>query len=158
MKLAAVLFSSALALGVAVSCSDDPTPHPCTGIPTGGCPLSYGVACEDPSCTAVYRCLPNNQWELDHMCPPLEAGAPEAGLPASDAGDASAPPFDADIDAPPGAFGGPGCDPLQAPDCPLGTALACGTSCCGCEDLFVCQNGGWSAWGYCGDAGPVPAP
>ena len=36
----------------------------------------------------------------------------------------------------------------QAPDCSLGFALACPMGCCGCEDLFVCQGGGWS---YCGD-------
>ena len=65
------------------------------------------------------------------------------------------------IDAPPGAFGGPGCGDLLEPDGALGVALACGASCCGCEDLFVCENGGWELWGTCGDAGPeqsIPEP
>jgi hypothetical protein len=70
--------------------------------------------------------------------------------------DAGAPvSIDASIDAPPGAFGGPGCPSLQTPDCALGLALACDIHCCGCEDLFVCEEGGWALWGYCGDAGPT---
>jgi len=44
--------------------------------------------------------------------------------------------------------------PPQPPDCPLATGFACATACCGCEDLFVCENGGWTPWGSCGDAGP----
>jgi hypothetical protein len=52
-----------------------------------------------------------------------------------------------------GAFGGPGCVDLQAPDCPLGLAISCPNGCCGCEDLFVCRNGGWNLWGQCVDGG-----
>ena len=43
----------------------------------------------------------------------------------------------------------PGAVALQAPDCSLGLALACPQGCCGCEDLFVCENGGWSYWATC---------
>ena len=148
-----------VALGaLAVACSDGETVQRCTGIPAGGCPLSRGLACEDPVCEAVYLCRPGNVWELDRMCPPR----PDAGTPAdASAADApeDAPSFDANVDAPPGAYGGPGCRVLQAPDCPLGTALACGGGCCGCEDLFVCENGGWSTWGTCDEGSGIrPQP
>ena len=142
------------ALVVVPSCSDAPTADPCRDIPAGGCPLSNGVACEDPACEAVYACRPNKVWELDHTCPPREAGVsvpPEASSDgsASDGPSEGSRPFDASIDAPPGASGGPGCEPLQAPDCSLGLALACPMGCCGCEDLFVCQGGGWSYYATC---------
>jgi hypothetical protein len=70
---------------------------------------------------------------------------------STDSGDGSDLPdaADASIDAPPGAYGGPGCGALQSPDCSLGFALACPSGCCDCEDLFVCENGGWNAWGSC---------
>jgi hypothetical protein len=143
------------------ACGDDATPQPCGDIPEGGCPLSHGVACEDPACRAVYFCLPNDVWQLDQLCPPREAGSLEdasfvdAGVPDHDA---APPPSDASIDAPPGAFGGPGCDELQTPDCSVGLALACGAGCCGCEDLFVCNQGGWDLWGACRDGGVVRTP
>ena len=141
-------------LAILASCSDAPTAERCSDIPAGGCPLSNGVACGDPTCTAVYACRPNKVWELDHACPPYEAGVPaeasgEAFDAAADASPQGSHPFDASIDAPPGASGGPGCATLQAPDCTLGFALACPTGCCGCEDLFVCQNGGWSYYATC---------
>lgn len=154
MKAILLVVVTALGIAVVASCSDDPTPQPCTGIPAGGCPLSHGVACDDPSCAAVYKCLAGNHWELDHVCPANEGGARDASV--DDASDA-APVQDASIDAPPGAFGGPGCNPLETPDCALGTALLCSAACCGCEDLYVCDNGGWTFWGTCGDAGPVPS-
>lgn len=129
------------------SCSDAATAQPCADIPPGGCALSRGVACEDPACVAVYACRAGNVWELDRSCPPRDAGSPtDAKL---DAGDASNPPRDASTDPPPGAYGGAGCGALQLPDCSLGLALACPSGCCGCEDLFVCENGGWSYWSTC---------
>jgi hypothetical protein len=86
-------------------------------------------------------------------CPGRDAAGPvDAFVPDTSTG------FDADIDAPPGAFGGPGCESLVVPDCALGVALACGAGCCGCEDLYVCENGGWDLWGSCGDAGPQQGP
>ena len=148
--------SAALALsaivGVAASCSEDaPTPQPCTNVPEGGCPLSHGVACADPECAATYACREGNVWELVQTCPAHEAGGvPDAFVPEAQA------PFDASVDAPPGAFGGPGCPSLEPPDCMLGTALSCPSGCCDCEDLFVCDDGGWDLWGTCGDAGPQP--
>lgn len=145
-------------LVLAASCADQTiTPQRCTNIPAGGCPLSHGVACEDPACEAAYACREGNVWELMMRCPGREAGGP----PDAFAPDAEAPPIDASIDAPPGAFGGPGCPSLVVPDCALGVALACNAACCGCEDLFVCENGGWTFWGTCGDAGPraaIPEP
>lgn len=140
--------AATLALAAMPSCAgEQPAAQPCTGIPAGGCPLARGIACDDPTCEAVYACRPGNVWELERTCPPRDAGAPrEAGPDA--AADASMP-FDASTDAPPGANGGPGCGPLQAPDCSLGFALACPSGCCGCEDLFVCENAGWTYWSTC---------
>lgn len=138
-----------LALLALPSCEDAATPAECSDIPAGGCPLSRGVACQDPSCVAVYACRPSRVWELDHLCPPREAGA---GRDASlDASAPAARPFDASVDAPPGANGGPGCAPLQAPDCSLGFALACPAGCCSCEDLYICEGGGWSYYATCNE-------
>jgi hypothetical protein len=160
-----VLFSTGIVVTAALSsgaCTDDTVAHPCTNIPPGGCPLSHGVACEDPACLAVYLCRPDNVWELGQLCPVHDAGIADASGDAPDSrdGEASAPPasFDASIDAPPGANGGPGCEELQLPDCSLGLALACGAGCCGCGDLFVCNQGGWDVWGACTDAGVVHTP
>ncbi len=119
----------------------------CSEIPPGGCPLSRGVACEDPSCEAVYACRPGNVWEFDRTCPPRDAGALRDG--ATDVSPVAA--RDAAVDAPPGASGGPGCGLLQVPDCALGSAQVCPSGCCDCEDLFVCLNGGWAPWGTCSD-------
>jgi hypothetical protein len=106
-------------------------------------------------CEAAYACNPDGTWTLDHVCAARDAGAPDAA-DASDARDAEARDVVA-FDAPPGASGGPGCVPLESPECPLGTALACPQGCCDCEDLFVCESGGWTAWGTCDlDAGITP--
>jgi hypothetical protein len=140
-----------------LACSDGPIAQACTDIPAGGCPLSRGLACADPLCEAAYACRPGNVWELRERCPTRAAPEDGGGDGAVDAPDARASSsFDASIDAPPGATGGPGCLPLQAPDCPLGLVLSC-QGCCGCEDLFVCASGAWELWGVCGPAGPVPA-
>jgi hypothetical protein len=148
-RLAALAAGAAgvVALAAQPSCTENgAVAEPCTAVPAGGCPLSHGVACEDPACEAVYACRSGNVWELERTCPPREGGAPlDAGVDAP----REASSFDASIDAPPGASGGPGCDSLQAPDCALGLALACPSGCCGCEDLFVCENGGWNYWATC---------
>jgi len=135
------------ALVLAGACSDDPVATPCSDIPAGGCPLSRGLACSDPACVAVYLCRAGNRWELAETCPPRTDVPRDASV--VDVVTEAPPAFDAGIDAPPGASGGPGCGVLQSPDCPLGTALACPSGCCGCEDLFVCENGGWTTWGTC---------
>ncbi len=154
LRAAAGLLFVGATLTVFAACSDDPVPRPCSNIPAGGCPLSRGVACEDPACEAVYACRPGDVWELQERCPPREPGDDRSD--ASVQTDASAPVLDASIDAPPGAFGGPGCESLQAPDCMLGLAMSCGTDCCGCEDLYVCEDRGWTLWGSCGDGGILP--
>jgi len=131
------------------ACSTDPEAKLCSDIPDGGCPLSQGLACDDPSCAAAYACTADG-WVLDHTCPPLEGGAPDTSV----APDAPVEYRDVDVGDVPGANGGPGCLPLESPDCTLDTALACAAgSCCGCEDLYVCLNGGWSIWGSCADGG-----
>ncbi|CAN5924374.1 hypothetical protein BH11MYX4_BH11MYX4_00610 [soil metagenome] len=148
-KVALIAVSAlTLALVAMPACSDVAADRACSDIPAGGCPLSRGVACEDPSCEAVYACRAGNVWELDRACPAREAGAPrpDAALDAPSIQD-GAP------DAPPGANGGPGCGVLQTPDCALGFALVCPSGCCDCEDLFVCQSGSWTVWGTCSDAG-----
>jgi hypothetical protein len=139
---------------VVAACSDTPPPAQCHDIPAAGCPVDNGAdACRDPTCAAVYTCQ-NGSWVFDHACPGY---SPDAAPGAVDAGSEAAPANDAAIDAPPGAYGGPGCEDLQPPDCSLGTALACGAAadCCGCVDLFVCNDGGWDPWGSCQDGGIV---
>lgn len=150
----AIVVVLGVAVASATSCDDDaPTPERCTNVPEGGCPLSHGVACDDPSCAAVYKCLEGDTWELDHTCPPRAQSSPVDAAVDVDAADADVPARDAAIDAPEGAFGGPGCPTLQPPDCSAGFALSCPSGCCDCEDLFVCRNGGWDHWGTCGDGG-----
>lgn len=153
-RLAALALACALATAaLGLSCSDEHPVVPCRDIPEGGCPAQGGVACEDPSCVAAYSCEPDGGWSFSHACAPHDAAPGDAGADGPAPSDAGY-----DIDAPPGAFGGPGCVALEPPDCPLGTALACPQGqCCGCEDLFVCDDGGWDPWGVCtDDAGVVP--
>jgi hypothetical protein len=163
--LRTLLVSSLAVLALAVACNNDaPQPQPCRDIPAGGCPLSNGVACDDPSCVATYACNPDNTWSLAQMCPARDAG-PDADAISEASTDAPRALFDANgFDAPPGSFGG-SCSPaLQDGDCQLGEALACPPGnvdpCCGCEGLFVCgSDGAWRAWGYCdADAGLVYSP
>ncbi len=146
-----------LAGGVGVSglllagCEDVALPEPCANIPDGGCPRKGSQVCTDPTCEAVYVCTADRTWQLDSVCAAREAGvvAVDAGRDAA-VGDATVSRLrDGAIDVP-GASGGPGCSALEEPDCPLGAAQACPlSSCCGCDDLFVCANGGWSVWGKC---------
>lgn len=131
---------------VLAGCSTSGDAKLCTNIPDGGCPLAHGTACEDPACAAAYACTPDG-WLLDHTCPVREAG-PDTSAPIPDGG----PMRDVDIDVQ-GANGGPGCASLVPPDCTLATGASCPVGCCGCEDLFVCQNAGWNLWGYCSDGG-----
>lgn len=138
----ALVFVFALA---SFACSTEETLKPCENVPDGGCPLLHGAACDDPSCNAAYACTTQG-WVLDHVCPVREAG-PDTSPPPVDAG-----AKDVDIDVP-GANGGPGCMSLIPPDCTLAAGVTCPMGCCGCEDLFVCQNGGWTVWGYCSDGG-----
>lgn len=143
-----------LLCGCLAACTGGPSGATCVDIPAGGCPAQSGAdVCSDVTCGAVYDCE-NGSWVLDQTCPPHGDGG---SADASDAAHDAPVPVDAGIDAPPGAFGGPGCVDLQPPDCALGTALVCGgaSDCCGCQDLFVCADGGWSPWGACVDGGVV---
>jgi len=151
----ALLFVPLVATGavVAAACNGDiPQDPTCSNIPAGGCPSSFGSACDDPSCAAVYACT-SAGWHLIAPCAARDAAA-DTG--PADGGVADAlEPRDVNIDAP-GAYGGPGCGDLQPPDCTLGFGLACPAgSCCGCEDFFVCVSGGWNQWGTCGDGGAL---
>ena len=154
------LFAASVA-AVTSACQDNYDESPCRNVPANGCPLSHGEACNDPACQAAYACDPDGTWELDHMCPGFDADT-DAGAVTDASIDARVDttvgpvPRDASIDVPPGASGGPGCEALQSPDCTLGFALVCPQGCCGCEDLFVCDNGSWATWGSCDeDAGIV---
>ncbi|WP_394844658.1 hypothetical protein LZC95_47340 [Pendulispora brunnea] len=147
----ALLFAAGVAcFAVAAGCEDSILSiAPCGEIPAGGCPRR-GDTCADVTCDAVYTCT-DGAWTRIATCPAHEAG-PD-GSP-SDAGvtDTGVPPRDASwLDAP-GSNGGPGCADLELPDCPLGVAASCPSGCCGCEDLFVCRDGGWEFWGTC----PLP--
>lgn len=139
---------------VALTACQDEFTESCPEIPAGGC-RSSSVACGDTSCAALYLCE-IGVWQLAKVC------ANDGSVPMRDGGGprdtgTNQFSFDASIDAPPGANGGLGCGPLQTPDCSLGFALACAsTECCGCDDLFVCNNGGWDAWGSCQNGQPVP--
>jgi hypothetical protein len=143
-----------LALAGAAACDDGAPATPCVNVPENGCPAVDGVdvCATDVTCPAVYQCQ-NGNWVLAQTCPPRADAGSDAAADAGHHTTAS----DADIDAPPGAFGGPGCVDLQMPDCDLGAALVCGgaSDCCGCQSLFVCQNGGWTPWGQCVDGGVV---
>jgi hypothetical protein len=137
---------------LAAACREDPPEVVrCGAIPEGGCPQTRADSCTDPLCASVYACNPDRTWTFVRSCPGYDASV-DAPRDVVQGG------FDASIDAPPGAWGGPGCIDLQDPDCPLGRALGCTTGCCGCEDLFVCQNAQWTAWGHCGDGGIVKTP
>jgi hypothetical protein len=145
-------FGAALAFTFVAACSDVQQITQCEDIPDGGCPVQGGVECDDPTCSAGYTCNQDGTWTLAHTCPPHDASVDTTvndAPPPSDAGH--------DIDAPPGAFGGPGCEMLETPDCPLGFALICNSGCCDCQDLYVCDDGGWDPWGTCSDdAGITP--
>ena len=140
--LAALLFATTLA----VACADDLAATHCGEIPPGGCPRGTD-ACRDPSCAAVYVCAADGKWALDRTCALRDASAPPPNSDSSAAIDARAR-RDATTNVP-GASGGPGCEDLVTPDCSLSVALACGQGCCGCDDVFVCESGGWSLWGAC---------
>lgn len=148
----AVAIGLAAAIGVSAACDDTLIPERCGPLPAGGCPRAAGDACLDRSCSSVHSCSAG-RWIFDHACPPRDAAA---ALPDAST-EGGARPADAAIDAEPGAFGGPGCADLQAPDCSLGMARGCPTGCCGCEDVFACRSGGWARVGGC-DGGSLSLP
>ena len=137
-----------ICLLVSISCAQDiVVTQPCRNIPQGGCPWTVEDPCLDVACTAIYTCSAS-QWTLERQC------SNDGGMADISVSDGSADHglqwlHDANIDARPGAYGGPGCIDLEAPDCSLGLALACGVGCCGCEDLYICEGGGWQFWGAC---------
>jgi hypothetical protein len=135
----------------APACRNPPVAAVCKDLAPPACPADDDAdVCVDVECASVYAC-DGGSWTLVATCPGYSA---EAGVHPVEAG-ADTSLFDAPFDAPPGAFGGPGCVDLEMPDCSLGTALACaGTAdCCGCVDLYVCDSGGWEPWGECVDGG-----
>jgi hypothetical protein len=153
MKPFLSFFVLALLVGaaVALACSDPLLESYCTGIPEGGCPSDDPSTCAhdagpdggsgDPSCAALYTHSPSCVWTFVQKC---------AGF---------VPPKDAARDANDGAdaaFEG-GCPALESPDCPL-DLVDCGKSCCGCETLYVCNDGGWNLWGQCPDGGVTTSP
>jgi hypothetical protein len=145
----------------AAACTETiPNTTPCRNIPAQGCPvLTNDTECDDPSCAAAYAC-DNGTWTFDHACPAFDGGHADASLALSDAGSGDAGAgacLDAGFDAPPGAAGGPGCGPLDPPDCPLSRVLACdpesATACNECDSFFACVAGAWIFWGGCSDGG-----
>jgi hypothetical protein len=169
--LSFLLMAATIGTALAISCSDAAIVPYCTGIPAHGCPygdpqmVDGGSNCSDTTCEALYAPDSNCDWTLVKKCAGYVAAVDGGVRDAADAGDASSvfrpdgPIRDAGFDVPPGAWGGgDACTELESPDCPLGEALACGTTCCGCETLYVCGDGGWNVWGECDEAGaPVPA-
>jgi hypothetical protein len=154
---------------LAFACNDPVLDTYCTGIPTGGCPSDNPSTCVhdagsdgytgDPTCAAIYSHTPDCIWSLVQTCPgyvaPHDAGV-DATLDAHDAATTKdAARRDAGFEIPEGAGGGPDCADLESPDCPLEEALVCGASCCGCQTLYLCENGGWNVWGECDDGGTL---
>jgi hypothetical protein len=122
----------------------------CEPLASSGCPGNSLAACADEACAFVASCdLATGRWVTVGACP----------LRATDAGDASASGPDAAaahdggaaVDAGGGTDGGSSvaCPPLQLPDCSEATRAACGSGCCGCEDVFACVRGGWEYVGPC---------
>lgn len=145
-------------------------PTDCGQIPEGGC-LDKGNAvdqCDDRTCVALYRCEAldpadpiEGAWQHGRDCPVRPAPEPDPlDASAADADAADAGPLRSDAalptDLPPGAYGGPDCLSLEIPDCALAVGYGCQIDCCGCEELFVCVNGGWDSWGTCVDHTPQP--
>ncbi len=150
--LALLVLPAAGALLSAPACSSPSLPAACSDLAPPACPTEADAdVCIDVECASVYSC-DNGSWTFVETCPNYSA---DAGVYPVEAGPDTSSQFDAPFDAPPGAFGGPGCVDLEMPDCALGTALACaGTAdCCGCMDLYVCGSGGWEPWGECVDGG-----
>jgi hypothetical protein len=138
-----------------LACDSEPDSTTCVDVPDGGCPLDNGAnVCQDPSCNAVYECSPDGGWILKQVCPAHPHDASTDAPDAADAGEGGSV-FDVKIDVPPGGNGGPGCTDLEQPDCPAAEGIACVqmVGCCGCIDLWVCDNGGWDLWGECADGG-----
>jgi hypothetical protein len=159
--LVACLMFSVCLVALASSCSDQ-VDIDCRNIPTGGCRGSDSTNCEDPTCREIYACQANGSWTPVVACPARPDSGMDAGAPHDASSDAretlEVSVRDVRIDVPPGAGGGEGCIDLEMPDCPLEVALAC-SDCCGCEDLWVCSDGGWEQWGECSEAGvPTPIP
>ena len=150
------------ALTIAAACSDAILSTYCTDIPVAtGCAGVDDTNCACPSCSAIYSCQGGTTWTFVQKCPdyvpPHDAGHEATSDAGFDDGESpvDAPVRDAGFVLPEGAGGGPGCPDLESPDCSLKDALQCGTFCCGCEDLYVCSDGGWNLWGECNDAGAV---
>jgi hypothetical protein len=150
------LRATTLLAAMLLACSDPPPPRACGNLRPPACPSdSDADVCADRTCASVYECDDGN-WVFVQNCP---GTSPEAGAHPTDASREDAPRApDSEADAPPGAYGGPGCTALQLPDCSLGTALGCANTpdCCGCQDLYVCANGAWNLWGACTGGQPVP--
>jgi hypothetical protein len=148
-----LLFVTVTAFTAAAGCTQaNPNATPCRNIPPNGCPLlADDSECSDPACAAAYACT-EGAWTLDHTCPGFDAGRADATTPApADAGGVDCP--DALFDAPPGASGGPGCNELVVPDCPLSRALFCDPAgadpCADCDSFWACEEGAWIFWGSC---------
>ena len=144
-KIVVACLLGAVSLAIGTSCDEPIEITPCKQIPDGGCP-KRGDACSDPTCDALYVCTEEGQWRLVQTCGPHDASVSETSV--REAG----PPPDASFIDVPGAGGGPGCEDLEAPDCSLALAGACSSGCCGCEDVFVCRNGGWDLVYTCANA------
>jgi hypothetical protein len=156
-KLLTALALATAVAGLAAACDDPPAQNPCLDIPDGGCPGIDTTNCEDITCTAIYSCQPDGTWVLATACPARDAGVDSSPPPPKEAGpETGTIRKDAGINVP-GENGGPNCIDLEMPDCSLGEALACEQDCCGCQDLYVCQDIGWVLWGECGPDGGVLA-
>jgi hypothetical protein len=129
-----------LAVALAACADDGPAlPEGCGAIAAGGCPGNSLAACADEACDFVASCSAvTGRWMPVATCP---ARVRDAGVDASSSIDGAASPGDAGAAV--------GCPPLQVPDCSEAMRAACGAGCCGCEDVFRCEGGGWVYLGIC---------
>ncbi len=149
----ALVASAFVALVLVAACSKDTEAVACAGLDPPECPDQGGLGCQDPSCQSTYECNAGGVWSFVQTCPNY-VPPPDAGPDAADAAGDGGPRPDAAFPfaIPPGSYGGTGCiDPIP-PDCWLGTVVGCYGSndpCCGCDTLFLCQDGEYVTWGEC---------
>jgi hypothetical protein len=152
MGWALISASVALAAGAAQGACTGDRIESCPEIEPGGCPTDHGGTCDDPYCTALYRC-DGGVWKLVEHCP--VGGGGNGGVGPGGSGGAGQGGCEAlSIDD---SEAQTGCWPdLQVPDCPAEAAETCHPCLTGCSDFYLCLADGpsdvaWSAVAFCNE-------
>lgn len=141
-----VTCSFAVAMGACVD-AGPAYAESCGVIGVGGCPGNSQATCADLACDFVASCsAATGRWVPVVTCPARDAGS-EAGFAGDGDADAASGRDASVVPTEAGAAGA--CPPLQLPDCSEELRAACGAGCCGCEDVFRCEGGGWVDLGPC---------